>query len=165
MKHSVLLVDDDLSVRESLRQLFHAEGYQVVMAVNGVEAVEKFGSAQQPIDLMLLDLNMPLRNGWATLDRLFEVDPSLPVMVLTGLPNQYALAKAAGISALVEKPVDVEAMLLLMQELLSDPTRLRHQGIGRWNCPFHHLLAAGRVSRGPWPEQHVTPYRRGGINE
>ena len=165
MKHSVLLADDDVSVRESLRKLLHTEGYQVVLAVNGVEAVEKFRSEENPIDLVLLDLNMPLKNGWATLDRLIEYNPCLPVMVLTGLPNQYTLAEAAGVSALVEKPIDVQALLQLMQDLLAKPVQSRLQGIGRREFPVHHLRAAGRASRGLWPKQYVIPHTRGGLNE
>ncbi len=108
---------------------------------------------------------MPLKNGWATLDRLIEVNPGLPVMILTGLPNQGTLAEAAGVSALVEKPIDVPALLQLMQELLAGPVQLRRQCIGRREFPFHHLRAAGRASRGQWPAHHATSYAHGGINE
>jgi len=166
MKHTVLLADDDVSVRESLRKLFQAEGYQVVLAVNGVEAVEKFVCEENPIDLVLVDLNMPLKNGWATLDRLIEINPRLPVMVLTGLSNQRVLATAAGVSALVEKPIDVPALLQLMQELLANPVQvLEGEGTGRRKFPFHHLPSSGRTSSGPWPEQPVMAYRSGGLNE
>jgi len=165
VKHSVLLADDDASIRESMCKLLLAEGYQVVLAANGEEAVGKFGSGQDPIDLVLLDLNMPRKNGWAALDRLIAVNPGLPVMVLTGLPNQYTLAKAAGVSALVEKPIDVPALLQLMQELLAGPAQVRRQSIGQWKFPFHHLRAAGRASGSEWPERYASSYAHGGINE
>ena len=77
-------VDDDEAVRESLRKLLHGEGYQVIAVANGVEAVETFRQEVDQIDLLLVDLNMPMKNGWATLDRFIEVNPSLPVVIVTG---------------------------------------------------------------------------------
>ena len=91
--YKVLVADDDESVRESLRKLLHGEGYQVILAVNGAEAVAAFRREQARIDLLLVDLNMPLKNGWATLDRLREVNPSLPVFILTGMSHQSELAE------------------------------------------------------------------------
>ncbi|MDE3066806.1 MAG: response regulator, partial [Verrucomicrobiota bacterium] len=117
-RHKVLVADDDESVRESLRKLLHGEGYQVILAADGVEALETFRREKGRIDLLLVDLNMPLKNGWATVDRLLELDCSPPVLILTGLSHQSELAQAAGVSALVEKPVDVPALLELMRELL-----------------------------------------------
>jgi CheY-like chemotaxis protein len=165
MKYSVLLADDDPAVRESLRKLLHAEGYQVVLAANGADALGKFRSEQNPIDLVLLDLNMPLKNGWATLDRLVEFNPGLPVIILTGLADQHTLAQAAGVSALVDKPVDVPALLQLMKELLAEPVLFRLQGPARAVFGFHHLRAAGWASRGLWREPQVASYAHGGINE
>lgn len=112
--YKVLVADDDESVRASLRKLLRGEGYQVVSVANGAEAVKTFRLEQDQIDLLLVDLNMPMKNGWATVDRLLEVNPSLPVLIVTGPPNQYELAEAAGVSALVEKPIDVPALLQLM---------------------------------------------------
>jgi CheY-like chemotaxis protein len=163
--HKVLVADDDEAVRESLCKLLYAEGYQVVSVANGAEAVKAFHREQDPIDLLLLDLNMPLKNGWATLDRLIEVNPSLPVLIVTGQPNQYELAQAAGVSALVEKPIDVPALLQLIKELLPRPVESRRQRAGHRECPFRHLRAAGYASRYLWTEQKVTSHSHWGLNE
>lgn len=163
--HKVLVADDDESVRESLRKLLHGEGYQVIAVANGAEAVETFCREQDQIDLLLVDLNMPLKNGWATLDRLLEVNPSLPVLIVTGQPNQYEMAEATGVSALVDKPIDVEALLQLIQKLLTGPVESRLPLPGHRGFPFHHLRAAGYVSRYLWTEQHFTPHPHGGLNE
>jgi CheY-like chemotaxis protein len=163
--HRVLVADDDESVRESLRKLLHGEGYQVVSVANGAEAVETFRLEQHQIDLLLVDLNMPLKNGWATLDRLIEVNPSLPVLIVTGQPNQFELAEAAGVSALVEKPIDVPALLLLIHKLLAGPAESLLLPAGHREFPFEHLRAAGHPARDSWREQNLTPYEHGGLNE
>lgn len=164
-RHKVLVADDDESVRESLRKLLHGEGYQVVSVANGAEAVEIFRREQDEIDLLLVDLNMPLKNGWATLDRLREVNPSLPVLIVTGQPHQYELAEAAGVCALVEKPIDVPALLQLIQQLLAGPEASCLPRFGPRGAPFHFVRAAGHPSRHSWVEQNITPHSHGGLNE
>lgn len=163
--HKVLVADDDVSVRESLRKLLHGEGYQVIAVANGAEAVETFRLEQNQIELLLVDLNMPLKNGWATLDRLLEGNPSLPVLIVTGQPNQNEMAEAAGVSALVEKPIDVPALLLLIQKLLAGPVESRLPRTGHREFLFQHLRAAGYTSRYSWTEQNITPHPHGGLNE
>src|SRR5208282_3218080 len=150
--NKVLIADDDASVRESLRKLLHGEGYQVVSVANGAEAVETFYREQNQIDLLLVDLNMPLKNGWATVDRLIEVNPSLPILIVTGQPNQFEMAEAAGVSALVEKPIDVPALLQVIHKLLAKPVMSSVQGGGHREFPFHLVRAAGYTSHYPWQE-------------
>ena len=163
--HKVLVADDDESVRESLRKLLQGEGYDVVSVANGTEAVTTFRREQDQIELLLVDLNMPLKNGWATVDQLLEVNPSLPILIITGQPNQCEMAESAGVSALVEKPIDVPAMLQLIQNLLSRPVGSISQRTGHRDFPFHHLRAAGLGSRYSWMEENFSPYRHGGLNE
>ena len=163
--YKVLVADDDESVRESLCKLLHGEGYQVAAVANGAETVEAFCREQNQIDLLLVDLNMPLKNGWATLDRLLEVNPFLPVLIVTGQSNQYEMAEAAGVCALVEKPIDVPALLHLIHKLLARPVESGLQRIGHREFPFHLVRAAGYTSRYSWTEQNVTPYNDGGLNE
>ena len=70
-KPRVLLVDDDRSVLDALGTVIESEGFELVRAADGHEAVENFG--QQPIDIVLLDLNMPVKGGWDTLERLTTI--------------------------------------------------------------------------------------------
>lgn len=160
---TVLIADDDAAVRESLSRLLRAEGYEVRTAPGGTAVLELLKQAPAHLDLALLDLNMPDKNGWATLDRLFEARPGLPVVILTGLPNQRPLAEATGVRALVEKPVPVEALLQLLDQLLTEDACGRREPA----VPpaFRHLRPATAVGRRYQPLQLITPYTPGGLNE
>ncbi len=163
--YRVLVAEDDASVRESLRKMLHDQGYGVVSAANGAEAVELFCREQARIDLLLVDLNMPFKNGWATLDRLTEINRALPVLVVTGQPNQFEMAEAAGVSALVEKPIDVPALLEVIHELLTGPAESASPRGSDRALPFRHLRAAGYASRYSWTERKVTSHSHWGLNE
>jgi len=115
----ILLVDDERSIRESLSKILGAEKYEVALAENGQEAIEKHGA--QRIDLLILDLNMPVKNGWDTLEWLVKIDPVLPVVIITGRSNERALAETAGADALMEKPLDVPLLLQTIRELMDEP--------------------------------------------
>ena len=164
--HKVLVIDDDESIRKSLCKLLHGEGYQVSAVADGNEAVEKYcGDKTTQVDMLLVDLNMPLKNGWATLDRFLEVNPLLPVLIVTGQPNQYAMAEAAGVSGLVEKPINVPLFLQLIHKLLIGPTQSCLHRIGHQDFPFHLVPAAGCTSIHAWKNRNTTSYHHGGLNE
>ncbi len=164
-KYKVMVVDDDESICNSLRKLLDSEGYQVISAANGTEALETFHREQNQIDLVLVDLNMPIKNGWVILNQLMEVNPSLPAFILTGLSHQSELAEAAGVNALVEKPIDVPGLLQLMQKQLVGPTQPRLQPAGHRAFPFYWLRAARVAQRAHWAELPGTPYDHWGLNE
>ncbi len=166
LKYKVMVVDDDESICNSLCKLLASEGYQVISAPNGAEAVDTFHREQNQIDLLLVDLNMPIRNGWVTLNQLMEINPSLPVFILTGLSNQNELAEAAGVSALVEKPIDVPRLVQLIQKQLVGSALLPlFQPTGHRVFPFYWLRAARDAQRAQWGELPVTPYDHWGLNE
>lgn len=165
IKFKVMVVDDDESVRDSLRKLLDGEGYQVILAANGLEAVETFRREQNQIDLVLVDLNMPMKNGWVTLNDLLEANPFLPVFVLTGLSHQSELAMAAGVSALVEKPIDVSELLQLMKKQLVEPAQSRIQHPGHRDFSFRHLRAARYVSDDLSAGRDIAAYNHWGLNE
>lgn len=125
MKKRVLVVDDDDSVRQSLEKVLEDAGYSVVLAASGAEAVRRFEPGQ--IDLLLLDLNLPKQSGWDVFAELTTRHPLVPVIIITGMPNQYFTALAAGVGALFEKPVEVPALLQTMAELLAEPDEVRLQ--------------------------------------
>jgi DNA-binding response OmpR family regulator len=123
MKKTVLIVDDDDAIRESLRKLLQAEGYEVRLAANGQEGLDQFDPAR--VDLLLLDLNLPAKSGWDLFERLSFINPLLPIIIITGRDNQYKLAAAAGVGALMEKPLDVPLLLQTITALLAEPAETR----------------------------------------
>jgi DNA-binding response OmpR family regulator len=123
MKETVLIVDDDAPIRESLRKVLQAEGYEVVLAADGQEGLDQFDSQQ--VDLLLLDLNLPEKNGWDLFERFSFINPFLPIVIITGRNHQYELAVGAGVSALMEKPLDVPLLLQIIAALLAEPAEAR----------------------------------------
>jgi DNA-binding response OmpR family regulator len=123
MTKKILVVDDDRFIRESLSKLLRTEGYEIVLAETGQKAIEKM--IQEPIDLLLLDLGLPVKDGWAILRWLAEVNSHLPVIVITGRWKQAELAKVAGVDVLMEKPLNVPMLLQNIHELLQESAEAR----------------------------------------
>ncbi len=123
MRERILVVDDDQAIRDSLRKVLREAGYEVVLAAGGLEADIRFEPDQ--IDLVVLDLNLPNQSGWDVFEHLTTRDPVVPIIILTGLPNQYHTAVAAGVGALFEKPVEVTELLSTMEKLLAEPGEVR----------------------------------------
>ena len=122
-KGIILLADDDEEVLAALDGVFRSEGYEVIVARNGREAIARFYEGH--IDIALIDLNMPVKGGWETFERLTTIHPLLPIIVITARPDQYPLAVAAGVGALMEKPLDLVLLLQAIQDLLSEPIEQR----------------------------------------
>ena len=114
----VLLVDDDRSVLEALGGVIEAEGFEVVRAANGHEALQKFGHGS--MDIVLLDLNMPVKGGWDTFEGLTTVNPFLPIVIITARADAHSEAAARGIAALMQKPLNIPALLKKMRDLLAE---------------------------------------------
>jgi chemosensory pili system protein ChpA (sensor histidine kinase/response regulator) len=109
----LLIVEDDLPIREILRELFIDEGYRVVEAANGLEALQRLEEALP--DLIVLDLWMPVMTGGELMQRL-KADPrfaSVPVLVLTAATEDVTGAPV------VKKPVGLEELLAKVAEKLS----------------------------------------------
>ena len=103
--------------------MLRAEGYEVVLAANAQESVDKFDPER--IDLLLLDLNLPGKSGWDIFERMSFLNPLLPVIIITGRPFQFEMATAAGVGALIEKPLDMPFLLQTITELLAEPAETR----------------------------------------
>ena len=121
MKKKVLVVDDDTSVRESLAKVLREEDYEVIVAADGQEALVRFEEGR--IDLLLLDLGLPVKSGWDTFERISGENPLVPVIIMTGQANQYRMAVSAGVGALMEKPLDVPRLLKRSAEPLKNRIR------------------------------------------
>jgi len=133
-KPRVLLVDDEPRICAALAGALVSEGFDVVFADSGDEAIREFRDGI--FDIVLLDLRMPGMNGWETLAQLTILRPLLPVIIITALPDQQAAAAAAGVGALLEKPLDIPVLLETMRRLLSEPIAARLARIAG-QTPFH----------------------------
>lgn len=123
----ILLVDDDQGVREALAQALSSEHFRVVRAADGQEALERFFEGY--VDLVLLDLNLPAKSGWDTLERIMAVNPYLPIIIITARPDQYELAATAGATAIMEKPLDLPLLLRLIDDLMRESPEERMRRI------------------------------------
>ena len=108
---SVLIIDDEAAIRESLETLLEMEGYSVQSAATADEGLTRIGS--RPYDLVLLDLALPDRNGIDLLAELHVHDPQLAVIMITayGTVENAVKAMQAGATNFVQKPWDNEKLL------------------------------------------------------
>ena len=90
----------------ALTRALRSEGFDVLHAFNGHQAVAICRRIR--VDILPVDLNMPVKNGWDTFERLNSINPLLPIIIITGRPNQSALAEAAGVAALMEKSLVIQ---------------------------------------------------------
>ena len=141
----VLLVDDDFAVLAGLAGVLVSEGYHVIHAVDGDEAIEKVRK-DSSFDLVLLDLNMPKKSGWDAFEQMHAIDPFLPVIVITARPGQYATAVAAGVGALIEKPLDLPFLLQKIGKV-NPGIRAGATGADEWTGSKHFILPGTKRNR------------------
>jgi DNA-binding response OmpR family regulator len=132
----ILLVDDDPQVRESLAGVLVEEGFLVLPAANGAEALAIASTCV--MHLVILDLNMPVKNGWDTFERLSTDYPLVPVIIATARPNQLFTAVGAGVGALLEKPLDIPHLLSTIRHLLTETNEARLRRLIGEEAPFEY---------------------------
>src|SRR6516164_11769765 len=108
---SILIIDDEAAIRESLQTLLELEGYEVDTASDGAEGLVRL--ADRPYDLVLLDFAMPDRNGINILREIRERDADLAVIMITayGTVENAVNAMQAGATNFIQKPWDNEKLL------------------------------------------------------
>ena len=141
-QETILIVDDDASVREVLTRVLDGEGYLVLSAGNGPEALRI--AAANPIDLVLLDLNMPMQSGWDTFEELTTHNPSLGVIIVTARSGQLFTSLAAGVAALLEKPLDYPKMLQTVRAVLAESPEVRLARMVGQHGDLRYLASGGK---------------------
>jgi len=126
------MVDDDESVRESLRRILEDAGYDVTLAVDGNDGEARLASGA--FDLTILDLNMPGRDGWDVLGAASAAYPMMPVIIVTGMFDQLDSTVFPGVAALLKKPIDVPPLMKAIEGALSETFEQR---LGRATAARH----------------------------
>ncbi|MCY0991240.1 response regulator [Nannocystis sp. ILAH1] len=110
----ILLVEDDADIRDAVAELLRDEGYDVHGVDNGEKALTYLHQAEREPCLILLDLMMPVLDGWQVIDRLRAQDRllALPVVVMSAASPKAA---PADVAAFVRKPIDLDLLLGLVK--------------------------------------------------
>ncbi|MBU7022942.1 MAG: response regulator [Theionarchaea archaeon] len=114
---SILIVDDDEGMAETLKDILEHVGYHVETARDGCTALEKVGN--HPYDAALVDFKMPGIDGLETVRRIKQVDFSIHLFMITAFPveNLEQNALKEGAQGVLYKPLDIEGILTLMKNL------------------------------------------------
>jgi two-component system, chemotaxis family, chemotaxis protein CheY len=129
MKHAaapngatILLVEDDAGIRETLKDVLEDQGYQVVTAHNGQAGLERLREIGKP-SLILLDLMMPVMNGEEFLSAVRQNQDlaSIPVVAVSAWPKE-AMRLRGGTRAFIEKPISLKRLLTIVEGLCTVST-------------------------------------------
>ncbi len=114
----ILLVDDEENIRDTLRGILVQQGYAVVVAADGVDAISRYVSARNGITLLITDLDMPNMDGVTLIQVLRQISPKLKVIVSSGIlrgrhTNDLRSSELAAldVNAILEKPYSADQML------------------------------------------------------
>lgn len=140
MSEAILVVDDELSMREFLSILLEREGYATSTAANGAEAMSLL--EEKRFDLVISDINMPGLNGIGLLEKIKNISPDTAVLMITAFSTTEQAVEAMKFGAYdyLAKPFKVEEIKLLVrnalekQNLLRENTRLKNQVQSSQSC-------------------------------
>jgi two-component system cell cycle sensor histidine kinase/response regulator CckA len=117
---TILVVDDEAEILNFVQAALQRNGFTAILAQSGDEALELFAKLQEPVDLLLTDVVMPGMSGPMLVDRLLAMQPSLPVLFMSGYDDRqvvqrYVLKEGF---ALLPKPFTLEALADKLQEMM-----------------------------------------------
>lgn len=113
MSHTVLVIEDEADLREQIRDGLELNGYAVVTAEDGQDALDKIAGIET-LCLVILDLLMPVMNGWDFVQKMRQRSElaSIPVVVHTSAPGPVP----AGVTRVLQKPVMFDRLLSIVRE-------------------------------------------------
>jgi len=127
---TILLVDDEDSVRMVAGRMLEQLGYQVLPAPNGDQALEIYRRERDRLDLVILDMIMPGMGGAETYQKLKEINPVVPVLLSSGyaLDGETQQVMAAGARGFIQKPYRLALLSHKVVEILASSPGLRSEG-------------------------------------
>jgi len=119
----ILLVDDEEVIRETTKAMLAEMGYDVITAIDGLDAVSTFKENLQTIDLVLMDLVMPNKNGHEASSEMSDIDPAVKIIFTSGFAKDSKSLKSMmdSTTAFVQKPYRKSKLGKLLKEQLGRP--------------------------------------------
>ena len=120
---TILVLDDEADVRKLVAAMLTSNGYKVLTADNGDNAIKAFRRSKQPVDMLLLDVVSPGLSGPMVADRIAEIQPGLRVLFMSGYDNtnvvqRYVVEKGY---ALLPKPFTMDQLSKKVREVMDSP--------------------------------------------
>ncbi|MFH1612086.1 MAG: response regulator [bacterium] len=120
-RKTIFIIDDESLVVEKLEYMLNDEGYDLLTAYNGDEAVNIFEKYNDKVDLVLLDIKLPKMSGAEVYNNFVKINPQIPVVIITGSfakKEANKILKAGG-KAVLYKPFVVEELLSIIKKYIS----------------------------------------------
>jgi two-component system, chemotaxis family, chemotaxis protein CheY len=111
----ILVIDDDQAIRTTVADLLEAEGYTVATAINGADGLTVLDRVKPA--LVLLDMRMPILDGWGFARAVHERGIQVPIVVLTAAHDAYRWAQEINAADVVAKPFDLVDLLDAVERL------------------------------------------------
>ena len=114
---TILLVDDEETVRTVSKQMLEQRGFDILLACDGREALEVFRSHMDKVDVVLMDLTMPHMNGEETFRELRQLKPDVRVVLMSGYNEQDVTGRFSGkgLAGFIQKPFGQRDLIQIMQ--------------------------------------------------
>ncbi|MFZ1269805.1 MAG: response regulator, partial [Bacteroidales bacterium] len=111
----ILVIDDEKSIRNTLKDVLEYEKYEIDLAEDGTSGIELFG--QQQYDAVLCDIKMAKMDGIEVLQKLLEISPDMPVIMISGHGNIDTAVDSIkkGAFDFLEKPLDLNRLLITIR--------------------------------------------------
>ena len=118
---TVLIVEDEETVRLTVEKILTALGFSVVLAVDGQDGVVKFAQNSEKFRLVLLDYTMPKLDGVQVFDELRRISPDIRVVLMSGYGRQEATARfwGKGLDGFIAKPFDIPTVQSTLKAVLA----------------------------------------------
>ena len=120
---SILVVDDELLIRDLLYDFFHGQGWEISIAENGEKALEILRSKK--IDLVLTDIKMPQMDGLTLTSEMRESYPDIPVVLMTGFPSVESAVAALRnkVADYITKPFNINQLFKIVESKVKEKQR------------------------------------------
>ena len=134
-RKKILIVDDELSIRELLSDIMRKHNHQAITAENGIEAIKLYRLTHP--DLVITDIKMPRMDGISLLKRLKSIDNNALIVLITSFGNEAVLLQAlrSGAVNFINKPFKLEEITDTVNNLLTHKSQLES-----CNLPFHSVI-------------------------
>ncbi|MBE9519590.1 MAG: sigma-54-dependent Fis family transcriptional regulator, partial [Proteobacteria bacterium] len=141
---SILVVDDELSMREFLKILLEKEGFEVSSAAEAASAIDQIKSAN--FDLIISDIKMPGMGGLTLLEKIKEINNNLPVIMITAYasPENAVVAMKSGAFDYITKPFKVDEIIKIIKSAISSSAPSMAEEIGADTDSFESIIGSSQ---------------------